>query len=80
MKSDDEKQKIGKALKILKQYKRLTKKYQVELSSQRQKELDDMIEAGSIKSSNLPAKLSREFPAEYKYLTLRELEKLFRQL
>jgi hypothetical protein len=69
MKSDDEKQKIGKALKILKQYKRLTKKYQVELSSQRQKELDDMIEAGSIK-----------FPAEYKYLTLRELEKLFRQL
>jgi|GEM_PF-3368571 len=79
MKSEDEKRKISKAIKILKQYKRLTKKYQVDVSSQRQKELDDMLDAGSIKSTNLPAKLSREFPTEYKGFTLGELEKLLRQ-
>jgi hypothetical protein len=79
MKSEDEKRKISKAIKILKQYKRLTKKYQVDVSSQRQKELDDMLDAGSIKSTNLPAKLSREFPTEYKGFTLSELEKLLRQ-
>ena len=39
-----------------------------------------MIGAGSIKSTNLPAKLSREFPTEYKELTLGELEKLLNQL
>ncbi|BBC25009.1 hypothetical protein [Pseudanabaena sp. ABRG5-3] len=77
---DDEKHKIGKAIKILKQYKRLTQKYQVNISIQRQQELDDMINSGSIKSSNLPAKLYREFPAEYKELTLSELENLFRHL
>ncbi|WP_271252440.1 hypothetical protein [Pseudanabaena sp. Chao 1811] len=77
---DDEKRKIGKAIKILKQYKRLTKKYQANISIQRQKELDDMIDSGSIKSSNLPAKLYREFPTEYKDLTLSELENLFREL
>jgi hypothetical protein len=75
-----EKKKISKAIKILKQYKRLTKKYQVDVGIQRQEELDDMIGAGSIKSTNLPAKLSREFPTEYKELTLGELEKLLNQL
>ena len=57
--------KCKKAIKLLKEFERLAKKYGVKLSPKRLKELKDLRDAGKIKSSDLPPKLRSIFPGEF---------------
>jgi hypothetical protein len=59
-----------KAIKLLKEFERLAKKYGVKLSPKRLKELRDLRDTGKIKSSQLPPKLRSAFPAEFAGMTL----------
>jgi hypothetical protein len=58
------------AIKLLEQFERLAKKYAVKLSPKRLRVLNELRDAGSIKSSDLPPKLRGEFPAEFAGMTL----------
>ena len=58
------------AIKLLRQFERLAKKYGVKLSPKRLAELNTLRDAGKIKSGDLPAKLRSLFPGEFAGMTL----------
>lgn len=59
-----------KAIKLLREYERLMKKYGQPLPAKRVQELDGLRDAGTIMSKHLPAKLRREFPGKFAAMTL----------
>ena len=59
-----------KAIKLLRDYERLMKKYGQPLPRKRVQVLDGLRDAGTITSNHLPAKLRREFPGEFAGMTL----------
>jgi hypothetical protein len=63
-----------KAIKILTQYERLANKLGLRLSRQKIEELNRLRDNGSIKVTNLPARLHEEFPGEFCNMTLAEIE------
>jgi hypothetical protein len=59
-----------RAIKILEQYDRLTRKLAIRLPLARLAQLDALRETGEIKSTDLPAKLRLDFPGEFAGMTL----------
>jgi len=53
------------AIKLLEQFERLAKKYNVRLPRKRLEKLRDLRDTGAIDSSDLPAKLRCEFPSDF---------------
>lgn len=68
-----------KAIKILTQYERLAKKYNIRLPDKRIQELNELRDKGLIKIDHLPAKLKSEFPGIFKDKTLAEIRALRRR-
>lgn len=64
-----------KAIKILTQYERLSQRRGIQLSPARIALLDKLRDMGVIKSTDLPGKLTREFPGEFAGLTLAEVRR-----
>jgi hypothetical protein len=62
-----------KAIKLLKEFARLAKKYGIKLSPQKLKELKDLKDAGTITSGDLPPKLRSIFPGELAGMSLRTI-------
>ncbi|TAE61548.1 MAG: hypothetical protein EAZ87_01750 [Nostocales cyanobacterium] len=67
-------QNAKKAIKILTQYERLANKYGLRLSDEKIQELNSLRDNGLIKISNLPAKLGKEFPGEFRDMNLNEIK------
>lgn len=65
-----------KAIKILTQYQRLAKKYDINLSEKKIEFLNKLRSQGIIKITNLPAKLRTEFPGEFSNMTLNEIREI----
>jgi hypothetical protein len=59
-----------KAIKLLREYERLMKKYGKPLPRKRVLVLDGLRDAGTITSNDLPAKLRGEFPGEFTGMTI----------
>jgi hypothetical protein len=64
-----------KAIKLLREYERLMKKYGKPLPRNRVQILDGLRDAGTITSNDLPAKLRGEFPGEFAGMTLDAIRK-----
>jgi hypothetical protein len=59
-----------RAIKILEQFERLARKFDIKLTPERLERLKRLRHTGRIKSTDLPAKLLSEFPAEFVGMTL----------
>lgn len=59
-----------RAIKILEQFERLAKKMGIKLSAARLDQMRALRGAGSITSTDLPAKLRLDFPGEFAGMTL----------
>lgn len=60
----------SRAIKILEQFERLSRKLGIRLTAARLQDLRGRRDAGTIKSTDVPAKLQREFPGEFAGMTL----------
>jgi len=65
----------NRAIKILEQFERLARKYRIKLTRERLERLKKLRDSGKIKSTDLPAKLLSEFPAEFVGMTLGTIRK-----
>jgi hypothetical protein len=54
-----------KAIKILEQFERLAQKLGIHIPAKRLERLRELRDAGTIRSGDLPAGLTREFPGEF---------------
>ena len=54
-----------RAIKILEQYERLANKFGITIPPARLNDLNHLRDNGTIKSTDLPAKLRHEFPGEF---------------
>jgi RHS repeat-associated protein len=61
------------AIKLLEQYERLAAKYNIKINEARLKQLNAKRDAGTITCEDLPGGLQREFPGEFKGMTLAEI-------
>jgi hypothetical protein len=64
-----------KAIKILEQFDRLAQKLGIRIPPRRLQRLIALRDSGTIKSTDLPAGLLREFPGEFAGLTLAEIRR-----
>jgi hypothetical protein len=67
--------KCKKAIKLLEQFERLARKYGIRISLKRLQALKNKRDRGTIKSTDLPAKLRGEFPSEFAGKTLDTIRK-----
>ncbi len=65
-----------KAVKLLEQYQRLARKYGLAMPAIRIQDLNDRRSEGTIKSTDLPAKLRAEFPGEFAGMSLVEIKNI----
>ena len=66
--------------KHLTEYDRLANKLGLEISQNKRKQLNEKKNLGTIKGTDLPAKLRKEIPGELIDLTLNEVEEMFNDL
>jgi hypothetical protein len=62
-----------KAIKLLEQFGRLARKYGIKISAARLQRLNELRDAGTITSADLPGKLAKEMPGEFVGLSLDEI-------
>jgi hypothetical protein len=66
----------NQAIKLLTQYERLAQKLGVNLTPKRIQELNQKRDAGTIKSSDLPGTIQRQFPGIFAGKTLSEIRQI----
>jgi len=64
----------AQALRLLKQRDRLAQKLGVRIDEERRKQLREKMNNGTITSNDLPGRLAREFPAQFRGMTLKKIE------
>jgi len=64
-----------RAIKILEQFERLAQKFGIKLAAVRLDQLRRLRDDGTIKSTDLPAKLRMDFPGEFAGTTLAEIRR-----
>ncbi len=67
--------KCKKALKILEQFDRLAQKLGIRIPARRLRKLNRLRDCETIKSTDLPAGLAREFPGDFAGISLAEIRR-----